>query len=564
MKSPRETIRCLLIQPQFPEGSFWNYKLACEAIGAKTPMVPLGLITVAAILPQHWDFRLVDRNCNDVTEEDWEWADLVALGGMLPQQKDLLRTMERAQKRGKFVVVGGPDPTSQPDVYRDADARVLDEGEVSIPLWIESWSRGNPRGIFRGLEKPDMTLSPPPRYDLLDILNYNQLAIQISRGCPFNCEFCDIIELYGRKPRIKTADQVVRELEGIRKTGYAGAIDIVDDNFIGNKRYIRNHIIPALRRWNRPRLRPFYFTTQASLNLGDDIPLMQEMRMAGFRFVFFGVETPDPELLLKTQKSQNVAHPLAKRMKQISAQGLTPVAGFIIGFDGEKPGMDQSIIACIKEHGITISMVGMLVALPNTQLWRRLHREGRLIGFDGYLKKSGENVVVDSKSSIFEINDQTVSGLNFITTRDRHQILQEFRNIVATIYQPQAYLERAYRQAREAPMWPIRFPRWWEFKRDIRGFGFLVKTMLKHPEMRSLFFLNFGKILFRGLNAVDTYLRLCGMFPHFAKQRDYVLEKTADLKRTFEQETFGRDQDTADRSGDVEKPSEVAPRKAAG
>ena len=546
MKSPDESVHCLLVQPQFPEGSFWNYKLACEALGAKTPMVPLGLLTVAALLPQFWKFRLVDRNCDDLRDEDWAWADIVALGGMLPQQRDLLQVLVAAKQRGKFVVVGGPDPTSQPDVYSDADARVLDEGESSIPLWLESWRRGQPRGIFRGLEKPDMTLSPPPRYDLLTIENYNQLAIQISRGCPFNCEFCDIIELYGRKPRIKTPDQVVRELEGIRRTGYAGPIDIVDDNFIGNKRVIRTQILPALLRWNRAHLRPFYFTTQASLNLGDDIPLMRDMRMAGFRFVFFGIETPETELLLKTQKSQNVARPMTQRIRQILEQGLTPVAGFIIGFDGEKAGMDTRLIRCIEDHDLTISMVGMLVALPNTQLWRRLQREGRLIGFDGYLKTSHDTVHVDARTSVFEINDQTVTGLNFVTTRDRHEVLNEFRNIVSSVYQPEAYLRRAYRQAIHGRLWPIHIPRLWELKRDLRGLGVLMKTMLADPNLRWIFLKYLIKLIFRGPNALDIYLRLAGMFPHFALQRDYVLQKTMDLKVAFSRKSFGLGRQDAD------------------
>ncbi len=536
---PEQKIKCLLVQPLFPDGSFWNYKATCEAIGAKTPMVPLGLMTVAAILPQHWEFRLVDRNCRGVNEDDWLWADLVAVGGMLPQQSDLLEVIAEAHRYQKFVVVGGPDPTSQPDIYKSADARVLDEGEVSIPLWIESWRNGSPAGIFRGVQKPDMSLSPAPRYDLIDIYNYNQLAIQISRGCPFNCEFCDIIELYGRKPRIKTADQVIRELEAIRKTGYAGAVDIVDDNFIGNKRYIRNHILPALRRWNRPRLRPFYFTTQASMNLGDDIPLMKDMVMAGFRFVFFGIETPDPELLMKTQKSQNVAQSFEKRMDQIHGQGLTPVGGFIIGFDGEKPGMDISIIRFIEAHDITVAMVGMLVALPNTQLWRRLLKEKRLIGFDGYLKGEGDHVLLESKSSVFEVNDQTVSGLNFATTRDRHEILAEFRNVVATLYDPTAYIHRAYRQAIRARNWPIRFPRLWEFKRDMVGFRNLTKTMTKDPRTRRIFWKYFLLALVRGINPLDVYLRLCGMFLHFDLQRDYVLRKTKILQNTFKEESFG-------------------------
>ncbi len=533
MKSPDQPIRCLLIQPEFPIGSFWNYKESVEAIGAKTPNMPLGLITVAAIFPQHWEFRLVDMNCRQVSDADWAWAELVATGGMLPQQMNTLRVIDEAKKRGKFVVVGGSDPSSQADVYTPADARVLDEGEITIPMWLESWRKGEAKGLFRSADKPDMTTTPVPRYDLLDKNDYNQMALQISRGCPFNCEFCDIIELFGRKPRIKSPEQVIKELEAIKKTGYTGSVDIVDDNFIGNKRYIRQNILPALTKWNRKRFRPFFFATEASMNLADDEPMMKEMANAGFRIVFTGIETPDPELLLKTQKSQNTVRPIQDRLHRMMACGLMPTAGFIMGFDGEKKNMDVAIIKCIEDGAVTIAMTGLLVALPNTQLTRRLKKEGRLMGFDSKLIDANDTSASTAHGAdlkTFEVADQTVAGLNFITTRNRYEILAEFRNVVDTVYSPKVYFDRVLRQCLLVKLKQKRLPRLWELKRDIMGLAIISWKMSKNPEWRPLYWRNFFKALFAGPNHFDLAMRLMGMYLHFSTQRRYILDKTAKLQ----------------------------------
>ena len=303
--NPDQPLRCLLVYPRFSAFSFWNYRDACETIGAKTPSPPLGLITVAAILPKIWEYRLLDLNAQEFSVDDWQWADIVCVGGMLPQQKGILEVIERALADDKFIVCGGPDPTSQPHIYKHCDALLVGEGESTIPSWLASWRQGKMRGIFRETEKPDVSLSPIPRYELLDFRNYAQIGLQYSRGCPFNCEFCDIIELYGRKPRTKSPDQVIAELTRLHELGYSGSVDIVDDNFIGNKRRVKRELLPAMIAWNEKFKRPFFFSTEASMNLADDSALLEGMRDAGFRIVFMGIETPDAELLLKTQKSQN-------------------------------------------------------------------------------------------------------------------------------------------------------------------------------------------------------------------------------------------------------------------
>jgi radical SAM superfamily enzyme YgiQ (UPF0313 family) len=291
---PDEPLRCLLVQARFSAFSFWYFGAACETMSARTPSPPLGLLTAAALLPQRRQFRLLDLNTRPFSEEGWAWADLVCVGGMLPQQEGMLAVIERARRDGEFVVVGGSDPTSQPYVYTAADARVPGEGESAMPVWLESWRAGEPRGVFRKREKPDVTRTPVPRYDLLDFGCYAQIGVQYSRGCPFNYEFCDIIELFGRVPRTKTAAQLLGELDRLRELGYSGAVDVVDDNFTGNKRDVKRLLLPALIAWSERHRRPFFFTTEASMNLADDDELLELMRAAGFRLVFMGIETPDP------------------------------------------------------------------------------------------------------------------------------------------------------------------------------------------------------------------------------------------------------------------------------
>ena len=249
MKSPDDIVKCLLVYPEFSAFSFWNVKDAIRDAGAKTTTPPLGLLTVAALLPQNWQFKLMDLNTGPLDESDWQWADLIATGGMLPQQDGLVDVIDKAKKDGKFVIVGGPDPTSQPEIYKNADALVLNEGEITIPLWLDAWRKGNPRGIFTTAEKPDVSLTPIPRFDLVNFSNYFYMGVQYARGCPFNCEFCDIIELYGRKPRHKSPEQFIAELQKIYDLGFRGYIEIVDDNFIGNKRNVKRELLPALIKW---------------------------------------------------------------------------------------------------------------------------------------------------------------------------------------------------------------------------------------------------------------------------------------------------------------------------
>jgi radical SAM superfamily enzyme YgiQ (UPF0313 family) len=428
----------LLVVPRFSGQSFWNFTAACEVYGARFPAPPLGLITVAALLPPSWQCRLVNRNTEELLDADLDWADLVMTGGMLPQQPDALQIIELAHARHKPVVVGGPDVTSSPDAYRASDFQVLGEAEGIIGAFIEAWDSGVRRGIFEAEKfKIDITTTPIPRFDLLKRSQYTYFGVQFARGCPFTCEFCDIIELYGRVPRVKTVEQMLAELETLYDFGYRGHLDFVDDNFIGNKKAVKA-FLPHLIAWQKERGYPFEFSTEASINIADDNTLLALMREANFFTIFVGIESPDPDTLVSMQKKQNTRRSLADCVAKIYRAGMFVNAGFIVGFDSEKGAVADAMIECIEATSIPFCMVGLLYALPNTQLTRRLAREGRLFPPDYTMRTVAKGGV----------GDQSTSGLNFETARPRRDILTDYRTILARIYRPTTYYGRVRTVAR--------------------------------------------------------------------------------------------------------------------
>jgi len=417
--------KVLLIFPRFNQNSFWSLRAACEIHGARCPAPPLGLITVAALLPPTWNFRLVDRNAEELTAADLAWADLVFTGGMLPQRVDCLEVIDLCQAEGKPVVVGGPDSTSSPEVFAQADFLVLGEAEGIIDAFVQAWEAGERKGRFQAAKfKVDVARSPIPRFDLLRASNYMYIGVQFSRGCPFNCEFCDIIELFGRIPRSKTNQQMLAELQALYDMGYRGHVDFVDDNFIGNKKTIKK-FLPALEQWQVEHGHPFMFSTEASINVADDPELLGLMAKANFFAIFIGIESPDTNTLIVAQKKQNTRRSLADSVHRIYAAGMMVLAGFIVGFDTEEHGVAEAMIDCIEATSIPVCMVGMLTALPGTQLTRRLEREGRLLPFD------------DMGSG-----DQCTAGLNFETLRPKREILADYRNVLLSVYRPDAFFDR--------------------------------------------------------------------------------------------------------------------------
>ena len=457
-----DTCKVLMIFPRFNTDSFWNYRAACELTGARYPAAPLGLITVAALLPESWEIRLVNRNTETLAEADLERADLVMTGGMLFQQPDTLRIIDMCRARGKPVVVGGPDVTSTPVIYSSANFRVLGEAEEIIEDFVAAWRSGAEQGVFHApMGQTDVTKSPTPRFDLLKLEDYLHVGIQFSRGCPFNCEFCDIIELYGRVPRTKTNEQVLAELDALYALGYRGHVDFVDDNLIGNKKALKK-FLPDLQNWMNKKNFPFEFSTEASINLADDSELLSALAAANFFAIFVGIESPDMDTLVLTRKKQNTRRSLQESIYKIYNAGIFVFAGFIVGFDSEKGDTADGIIECIEDTAIPVCIVGLLYALPATQLGRRLLREGRL--FSGY----------DGPSPQDE-GDQCTAGLNFATKRPRRDVLADYLAVLAAIYDPAAYFGRVRRVGRILRRGKRRFkaPRKYAL-RDLRAFVRLV------------------------------------------------------------------------------------------
>jgi radical SAM superfamily enzyme YgiQ (UPF0313 family) len=427
----RAPCNVLMIYPRFAGGTFWSFAGACKLFGVKYPTGPLGLITIAAMLPQSWSIRLVDRNAEELSDDDLAWADLVMVGGMIVQRWDTLEVIDLCHARGKPVALGGPAVTSSPELYETADFRILGEAEGVIDEFIAAWEAGERKGVFEA-EKftADVTKTPIPRFDLLNFSHYLHIGVQFSRGCPFLCEFCDIIELYGRVPRAKTNAQMLAELEALYQLGYRGHVDFVDDNLIGNKKAVKA-FLPELKKWLEQRDYPFEFTTEASLNLADDAELLRLLSEANFVGVFVGIESPDPETLIMTQKKQNTRRNIAASVHKIYAAGLFVTAGFIVGFDTEKVSVADAMVDLIEEANIPICMLGLLYALPNTQLNRRLAKEGRLHP--------------PPKLDVTLSGDQCTHGLNFDTLRPRQDILLDYRRVLAKVYDPVAFAGRLRR-----------------------------------------------------------------------------------------------------------------------
>ena len=499
------------MQSEFSAFSYWNYADVCKLVGAKYPAAPLGLLTVAALLPQQWTFKLVDANIEDVLDEHFEWADIVCVGGMLPQQSSMLSIIDRAHQFDLPVVAGGPDPTSQPELYRSADYLVLGEGEVTIPMFISDLAKGCSSGEYQSEEKADMTKAVVPRFDLIKFKDYLQIGIQCSRGCPFHCEFCNIVELFGRTPRTKTPEQMLRELQALYGLGYRGHIDIVDDNFIGNKRSVKK-VLTTIREWSELNKYPFYFSTECSINLADDEHLMQLMKDVDFRYVFIGIETPEETALIMTNKMANVNKPIAATIKKINSYGMIVNAGFIIGFDHESDQIAVNMIRCIQDSGISMAMLGMLFALPNTKLSRRLRKEGRL--FDDSSKQIPDRPMID----------QTTSGLNFIPKRPRIDILRDFLCIERVIYNPKNYFDRVTQTALQLKWFPKFRPGFIKSCKTGKTFVKLSRQLGKNRLAAWPYYKMLLTVLFSNPRGIEPAVNLSAMFIHFYKQSKFIID----------------------------------------
>jgi radical SAM superfamily enzyme YgiQ (UPF0313 family) len=411
----------LLVYPEFPN-TYWNFRYALPFAHKRSAFPPLGLMTIAPMLPKDWEKRLVDLNVTGLSDSDLQWADLVMISAMIVQKDSMLQVIRRAKEFGKKVVVGGPFVSTTEEGAGDVDHIFVGESELTLPVFLREFEAGTAKRVYKNPTRPDLTQTPAPDFSLIDLSQYNTMSVQYSRGCPFNCEFCDIIEIFGRVPRTKTNAQILTELDALYKVGWKGSVFIVDDNFIGNKKNVRL-LMPDLEQWMEDRRRPFTLLTEASVNLADDDPLLDGMRRANFRKVFLGIETPVEESLRETQKLQNTRRSLLDCVRKIQGYGIEVMAGFIVGFDNDPPDVFQRQIDFIRQSAIPLAMVGLLTALPDTQLWRRLKEEGRLV-----TESTGNN------------SDAT---LNFVPLIERDVLIEGYKKILRTIYSPSEYYERA-------------------------------------------------------------------------------------------------------------------------
>jgi radical SAM superfamily enzyme YgiQ (UPF0313 family) len=414
-------VKILLVYPEFPE-TYWSFRHALSFEGKRSAFPPLGLMTISALLPAAWERRLVDLNVQPLKPADIAWADLVFVSAMLVQKDSLQRVIALCQGAGKRVVVGGPYVTTSAADLLQADHIFLGEAETTLPEFVRDLERGTAKRVYQAAERPALSATPLPDFQLIDLGKYSAMSVQFSRGCPFQCEFCDIIEIYGRVPRTKSNAQMLAELDALYSLGWRGMVFIVDDNFIGNKRNVKK-LLPELAAWSERHGQPFAFITEASVNLAEDEELLEGMRRAHFRRVFLGIETPVEASLIEAQKGQNTRGDLLAAVRKIQSYGMEVMAGFIVGFDNDPEDIFTRQIEFIRASAIPLAMVGLLTALPETQLWRRLKREGRLL-----VESTGNN---------------TDGSLNFIPKMDAARLIAGYQAIVRTIYSPREYYQRA-------------------------------------------------------------------------------------------------------------------------
>jgi radical SAM superfamily enzyme YgiQ (UPF0313 family) len=414
-------MKILLVYPEY-EDTFWNFKKVLKIIGKRSAYPPLGLLTVAAMIPEDWERKLIDLNCEKLKDEHIKWADYIFISSIIGQKESAKRIINLVKKMGKPVVAGGSLFTIGWEEFPNVDVFVLGEAEEIFPEFLQDLKEGKLKKIYSSENKyPDIKKSPIPAWDLVKLSSYNSVCIQFSRGCPFNCEFCDIDYLNGRNPRLKSKDQFLAELEALYDRGWRGAIFLVDDNFIGNKSELKKEYLPAIIKWQKQRKYPFVLSSQVSINMADDLKLMNLMRDAGFATVFVGIETPDPDGLEECGKFQNKNRDLIGSIKKIQNLGIEVNAGFIIGFDSDKASIFQRQIEFIQKSGIVMAMVSLLNVSPKSRLYQRLNDANRILHTD---------------------KNTEPSVLNFIPKMDKDDLIKGYGKVLSTIYSPKCYYAR--------------------------------------------------------------------------------------------------------------------------
>jgi radical SAM superfamily enzyme YgiQ (UPF0313 family) len=476
-------LRILLVYPKYPD-TFWSFKHALKFVSLKAAFPPLGALTVAAMLPPKWEKRLVDLNVDTLQDADIKWADYVFISAMIVQKESSKEVIQRCNSLGVKVVAGGPLFTTEPDEFSGVDYLVLNEAEITLPLFLVDLEKGNPKKRYYTDVHPAITNTPVPLWSLVKIKKYSSMNLQYSRGCPFNCEFCDITFLDGRIPRTKDKEQVVAEMESLYQAGWRGDLFFVDDNFIGNKKKLKEETLPAIIDWMCKRKYPFTLLTEVSVNLADDLELMQLMAQAGFSKVFIGIETPNEASLSECDKKQNISRDLIASVKTIQKQGFEVMGGFIVGFDNDPVSIFKTQINFIQKSGIVTAMVGLLNAPKGTRLYQRLKSENRLT-----TESTGNN---------------TDFSLNFVPRMNPDTLVNGYKEILNTIYSPRSYYERVKTLLKDyrphSRTWRLKTRRWnvqgffncmWFMGFQERGRTYFwrlaASTLLKRPKSFPLF-----------------------------------------------------------------------------
>jgi radical SAM superfamily enzyme YgiQ (UPF0313 family) len=423
--------KILMVYPKSPENTFWSYKYILKLTGKKANMPPLGLLTVAAMLPDQYSVKLIDLNTTDITDDDISQSDLVFISAMIVQRDSFNDVVRLCNRHRKPVVAGGPYATALHESIAGVDHFVLNEAEITLPQFIHDFERNCAKRIYMDETKPDLQHTPPPRFDLIDVTQYRNMALQFSRGCPFNCEFCDIIELFGRNIRSKLPAQFISEMESLYKTGFRGSIFIVDDNFVGSIRKTKE-LLHSIISWQKAHRYPFSFFTQTTINVAEDDELLELMKESGFNAVFIGIESPDADVLLAAGKNQNVRQDMLLNIYKIQNKGFHVSGGFIVGLDGEPQNIFDLHIDFIEKAALPIAMIGLLIVLPKTQLFRRLKLENRFL-----YQSSGNNT--------FKLE------LNYRPQMSQDKLKDGYVKIVSEIYKPRNYFRRCIKLLKRLP-----------------------------------------------------------------------------------------------------------------